>query len=89
LWPIDCLDRGSPLEAKAASSVDDLGYVWSAGVFHEHCRASSWNNAGIISRSPEVTLSFHINCLLVPAGTTEGTDLVMPLFVINPGLESV
>ncbi|MEV0291630.1 hypothetical protein AB0H36_46520 [Kribbella sp. NPDC050820] len=91
LWAIDCLNCGGPLSGgNAALSVDDLGYTASAGLFHEHCRASEWNDSGLVVRSSGgAMLSYHTDCVLIPGRTADGTAAHLPLMVVNPGVESV
>lgn len=90
VWAIDCLSCGDPLNGKAALSVDDLGYSVTAGLFHEHCRASEWNESGlIVRRSSGALLSHHTVCVAVPGRTAEGVESPKPVLVINPGLEMV
>ena len=53
LWPIDCQSCGRPLgQDPVALAVDQLGPVGWASLHHQGCRASEWNDSGVIAVNP-------------------------------------
>ena len=89
LWAVDCQTCGKFLgEEPPALCVDDSIVFATASLHHPGCRASQWNDSGVITHSGIDAITWNAAAgimVLDRAGKPDPT----PMMLINPGLESV
>ncbi|GAB1646774.1 hypothetical protein [Krasilnikovia sp. MM14-A1259] len=91
LYAVDCQTCNRPLAGTTASLVvTDLMMFLQAELHHRRCRKSEWNDSGLVRSSGEATLSHRTLTVLLPWSNNTGEPTTMqPVFILNPGLESV
>ena len=89
LWAVDCQKCGKFLgEEPPSLCVDDSIIFATASLYHPGCRASQWNDSGVITHSGIDAITWNAAAgimVLDRAGKPDPT----PMMLINPGLESV
>jgi hypothetical protein len=86
LWIGDCQTCGRKLDGPPAASVDDMTVMATVSLHHPRCRASEWNDSGLITQ-PGGTVLTHVAQIIGIPGDEEGS--VDPLLLVNPGLEQI
>jgi hypothetical protein len=90
LWPVDCQGCGRPLGEQApALVVEEVGPFATAGLFHDHCKTSGWNDTGAVRVGRTATTSFTVMAVLLPLQVAGSEPVLTPTLIINPGLEHV
>jgi hypothetical protein len=90
VWPVDCQTCGAPLgSSPPALCVDDLATFAVASLHHDHCRAPAWSDGPLAGPSAsQAQLSHRTRLIMLPLTGGAGREL-MPVMVVNPGMESV
>jgi hypothetical protein len=91
LWAVDCQSCGRPLGRKPpALAVDDLTVFGWASLHHPRCRPPGWNSGSVIAQQAGVTHRSRL--VMMPTQKHRWSaqpDRMMPMMVVNPGMESV
>lgn len=91
LFLVDCQTCNGPLAGTTvALVVTDMMVFARAELHHRRCRKSEWIDAGIVRGGGGATLSHQMRTPLLPwQNRGSGEVVVQPVFLLNPGLESV
>lgn len=99
LWAKDCQSCVRPLAGHTpALVVDELAATARASLHHPECRASQWNDSGIVTVNGGQALSFTAAAVLLAEDhtyrltgtlTRRSRSLRLPALLVNPSLEDV
>jgi hypothetical protein len=93
LWAVDCQSCGRPLGAKPpALAVDDLAVFGWASLHHPRCRPPGWNSGSVIAHPTAAGVTHRSRLVMMPTQKYRWSaqpDRMMPMMVVNPGMESV
>lgn len=89
MWAVDCQTCGKFLgEDPPALFVDDSIIYATASLHHPDCRASQWNDSGVLTYSDIEAITWNAAAGILVLDRAGKPD-PKPMMLINPGLESV